>query len=298
LRQRFPAIIASQPTHGTPAGGALTPIVVRTREHEGSAPTCTDAVLLDVRGVGKNFGGVRVLDDVNLQIRPGEIHGLVGPNGAGKSTLLNIISGALAPNEGAVFWLGAKMNGLPAWRRSRAGIGRTFQKPLVVPNLTVVENIALGSVLRTGPTLRRISMTDHLERAADAGSRLGLGKMLNMDGGALGFSGQRIVEIARALVGEPMLICLDEATSGLDVNERHEIREVLETVRAGGVALCVVEHDTELIATLCDRVTVLDHGVVIAQESGHAVFKDRSVIQSYFGERQQTHVDVGRVDQH
>ena len=127
-------------------------------------------------------------------------------------------------------------------------------------------------------------MADHLERAADTGSRLGLGNMLTMDGGALGFSGQRIVEIARALVGNPMLICLDEATSGLDVNERREIREVLETVRAGGVALCVVEHDTELIATLCDRVTVLDHGVVIAEESGQAVFKDRSVIQSYFGQ--------------
>ncbi|HEV7886558.1 MAG TPA: branched-chain amino acid ABC transporter ATP-binding protein/permease, partial [Acidimicrobiales bacterium] len=263
----------------------------------GRRPAPTGDPVLSVEGVSKNFRAVVALSDVSLEVRPGEIHGIVGPNGAGKSTLLAIVSGLIQPTTGQVVWQGHPLTSMPAWRRAKTGLARTFQTPQLVADLTVRENVALGLYMSVNRGLARgvfgrekarlDSTSDQVLAVLD---RLGLAHLAELECSDLSFGQMRLTEFARCLVREPGLLLLDEAASGLDHAEKALLINEVRALADGGTTVCLIEHDTDLVARVCDNVTVLDAGHVLARGTGEEIFRNASVQASYMGGR-----DLGTV---
>ena len=250
----------------------------------------TGTVLLQAQGVTKRFGGLVANNNVSMDLKAGEVHALIGPNGAGKSTFFNMISGVDDATEGEVRLMDQPMLRRPSRAFARLGLARTFQHVRLLGQRSVVENVALGAHQRA----RRgwIASMLRLDRAEEAAllaearrqiERCGLGDYADMPAASLALGQQRIVEIARALAGQPALLLLDEPAAGLRHLEKKALADLLRQLRAEGLGILVVEHDMEFVMNLADRITVLEFGCVISRGTPQQVQRDQRVLDAYLG---------------
>lgn len=230
---------------------------------------------LEVTGVTVHFGGQVALDSVSLDAADGMVTGLIGPNGAGKTTLFNVITGVQRAQAGTVALQGASLDGLPAHRRTRQGLGRTFQRLELFGSLTVRENIRVATT--SLPRRERGSRTEDLLH------RLGLADVAAERADALSTGTGRLLELARCLATNPRLVLLDEPASGQDEAETDRFAQLLTELAADGVAILLVEHDMDLVMSVCDRIHVLDFGHLIASGTPSEVRANPRVQAAYLG---------------
>jgi branched-chain amino acid transport system ATP-binding protein len=254
--------------------------------------------LLELDGVSKAFGGLRVIDDLNLVVNEREIVSVIGPNGAGKTTLFNLITGLYRPDAGEIRLDGRNLVGLAPHKISQLGVARTFQTLRLFLNMTVKENVMASqygrtkagpvrSILRT-PGMRREEKEIHQraeEKLAFFGKRL-MGYRWDQPAYSLSYANRRRLEIARAMATEPQILLLDEPAAGMNPVETHEITELIAQLRdEGGYTILVIEHDMHVVEGISDRVAALDHGIKIAEGSFEQVATDPRVVEAYLGIR-------------
>ena len=242
--------------------------------------------------VTKRFGGLTAVDDVTLTVEPGEVHGLMGPNGSGKTTLLNLLSGFYQVDEGTVRLDSENLSTATVQRRAELGIARTFQKPRLLGSQTVLENAMLGGwrdrragLLSTVFALPQVRAEQRMlrERASELLTGLGLGHALDRRANLLEHAEQRFLEIARALTLRPRFILLDEPAGGLTGAEIERLGQVIRTLRDCGIGVLLVEHHTEFVFGISDRVTALNLGRTLRHGTAHEVRHDPEVIRVYLG---------------
>jgi ABC-type branched-subunit amino acid transport system ATPase component/ABC-type branched-subunit amino acid transport system permease subunit len=250
----------------------------------------TAAVLLRIERARKQFGGVIAVNDVSFDVKAREIVALIGPNGAGKSTTFNLITGVLTKSSGTISVLGDSIDNAPPQEVAKIGIARTFQHVKLVPDMTVLENVAIGAHLRGHAgaisSMFRLDRSDEARLLAEAArqiERVGLADQIDQLAGALSLGQQRIVEIARALCVDPMLLLLDEPAAGLRHLEKQRLASLLRTLRDGGMSVLLVEHDMGFVMDLADRIVVLDFGTKIAEGTPQAIKTNPEVIKAYLG---------------
>jgi len=247
--------------------------------------------LLSVSDVSKFFGGIIAVDGANLEVDRGESVGLVGPNGAGKTTLFNCVCGQLRPERGTVEFDGKPILDLPTYRRARLGISRTYQRIEVFPDMTVAQHLVVAWRARWGTgrlwrdLLNRSGVTvEEQARVTEVLELIGIEDRADDPVASLGLGLCRLVELARALMSEPILLMADEPSSGLDVHETGELAGVLRTLQhERGLALLLVEHDLSMVGEVVDRVIAMDLGQVIAEGSFDEVMADPAVRHAYLG---------------
>jgi branched-chain amino acid transport system permease protein len=247
-------------------------------------------LLLDVQALRKAFGGLVAVNEVSFQIRAGEIVGLIGPNGAGKTTIFHMISGVLAPTGGAVRFRGQSLAHMPARRIARHGLARTFQHVKMIPDMTVLENVALGGHVRGRhgaiAAMLRIDRAEERRLFREAQrqlERVGMGAHLNELAGNLAMGQQRLLEIARALCADPALLMLDEPAAGLRHQEKRALVQVLRQLQAEGMSILLVEHDMDLVMDVCDRLVVMEFGVRLMEGTPREVQDSPKVRAAYLG---------------
>jgi branched-chain amino acid transport system permease protein len=252
----------------------------------------TNAPELTVTAVTKRFGGLVAVSDATLAIRGGRIHGLIGPNGAGKSTMISLITGFLRPDAGQISFAGHGLTRLDSAAIARLGIARTFQQAAPLLGLTVVENVTtglhlhyqsgIGSVLLRLPSMRR----EARELAASAYTlldRVGLAAEANVQAGVLTFGKLRFLEIARAIAMRPRIMLFDEPAAGLNQPESEQLAALLRELRDEGIGVLLVDHDVPFVFDLCDEITVMDSGSIIAAGDPDHVYADPLVRAAYLG---------------
>jgi ABC-type branched-subunit amino acid transport system ATPase component len=250
-------------------------------------------VTLSLASVSRAFGGVRAVDDATFTVNDGEVHGLIGPNGAGKTTLLNMVSGLIAPTGGSIALDGRRIDRLPPHRVAALGVSRTYQNIRLFAGLSAVDNVVVGQHLRRrAPFWRRLLMLPAARReeeqarseALDGLARVGMRERARSPAYGLSYGEQRRVEIARALAARPKLLLLDEPTAGMNPAEAASVARLAREVAREGHAVLLIEHNVRLVMELCDRITVLNFGRVIAQGTPAEVSRDAAVIAAYLGE--------------
>lgn len=247
---------------------------------------------LQAVNVSKQFGGLSALDQVSLSVKPGEVHGLIGPNGSGKTTLLNLLSGYYQPTSGSIKLGDEDLSLATVQRRAVVGVARTFQKPRLLPMLSVLENAALGawSHSESGFMASAVSLPsvaredkDFLEQATELLHGVGLGHVIHSRANLLDHAEQRFLEIARGLAMRPSFILLDEPAGGLTTQEIEHLSQVIQTLRNAGIGVLLVEHHTDFVFRICDRVTTLNVGKMIKHGASDEVRTDPEVIRVYLG---------------
>jgi branched-chain amino acid transport system ATP-binding protein len=234
----------------------------------------SDAALLEAASASKRFRGVQALADVSLDVREGEIVGLIGPNGSGKTTLLNLASGVLRPTAGRIVVDGTDATGRRPHDFARLGVGRTFQQVRLFTNMTVLENVQVGAIARGRAAAGAQELLD----------RMGLTPDAERYAGTLAYGRQRRVEIARALAGRPRVLLLDEPAAGMNEHESDGLLDTIRSVRdREGCAILIVDHDLRLIMRLCERIHVLAEGRTIAEGSPEEVRRNPEVRKAYLG---------------
>jgi branched-chain amino acid transport system ATP-binding protein len=233
--------------------------------------------LLQVKNLTKRFGGLTAVNNMNIEITEGEIVGLIGPNGAGKTTLFNLISGILPASEGTIFLDGKELTGMSAHRRSRAGVGRTFQ--VVRPfDMTVLENVMVPALTRNR------NMSKAKKTAYRVLEIMGLLEQADAEPGNLTLSQRKRIEVARAMATNPKLLLLDEVLAGLNPTEVAENIPLIKQLRDDGVTIIFIEHLMDAMMSVSERVLVMDQGTLISSGTPSEVTSDKCVIKAYLGE--------------
>ncbi|MBV8463923.1 MAG: ABC transporter ATP-binding protein [Acidimicrobiales bacterium] len=257
-----------------------------------AAAVATEAPpLLEVSGVCKSFGGIAAVSDMSFTIDRGESVGLVGPNGAGKTTLFNCICGQLRPEQGRIALDGESIVGLPVYKRARRGIGRTYQRVEVFAEMSVRQHLLVSERARRGGAhlwqdLCGMSgpKPSELDRVEEVLELVGIADRGDTPVSALGLGSCRLVELARALVSDPVLLLADEPSSGLDVRETEELAQVLRTLqKERGMTVLLVEHDLTMVGAVVDRTLVMDLGSMVAEGTFTEVMADPRVRTAYLG---------------
>ena len=239
-------------------------------------------VALEVRGLAKNFGGLRAVDGVDFQVRRGGLHGLIGPNGSGKTTTLNVVTGFYRPTAGAVLVDGVDVTALPAHKRTIAGLARTFQNIRLFRSMTALENVVIGAE-RRGNSLVAGGDDALRRRALAALSFVGLGTRADETIPSFSYGHQRLIEIARALAANPTILLLDEPAAGLNSGEKKALHDLLDRIAAEGLTIVIIDHDMTLIAGVAKHLTVLNFGRRIADGETADVLSEPDVVAAYLG---------------
>jgi branched-chain amino acid transport system ATP-binding protein len=256
--------------------------------------------ILDVKQLTMDFGGLRALDKIDLDVRQGEIVALIGPNGAGKTTFFNCITGIYKPSAGDILITAAKdgktqrINGLKPNLVTERGLARTFQNIRLFQNMTVLENVMIGCHCRMksgilGAVLRGVSTRREEEAVVQKSytilKKIGLEKHVNEFAKNLPYGAQRRLEIARAMATDPFMLLLDEPAAGMNPQETHQLDELILKIReTEGISILLIEHDMKLVMSLSDRIFVMDYGKKIAQGTPVEIRKNPAVIKAYLGE--------------
>ena len=247
-------------------------------------------LVLKVDKIRKQFGGLVAVNDISFDIHAGKIIGLIGPNGAGKSTTFNLITGVLSKSSGQVTYRGQDITALPTRDISRQGMARTFQHVKMIPDMTVLENVALGAYTRgKSGVISSMLGTNHTEEqrfmkeAQHQLERIGMGNYLNEQAGNLAMGPQRLMEIARALCCDPALLLLDEPAAGLRHKEKQDLIKVLRQLQTEGMSILLVEHDMDLVMEVCDHLVVMEFGTLLTQGTPAEIQASPAVRAAYLG---------------
>ena len=246
--------------------------------------------VLQVEAVSKNFGGLQVLREVAFAVQPGEILGLIGPNGAGKSTTFNLVTGVLPATRGEIALLGRRIERSRSREIARLGVARTFQHVKMIATMTVLENVALGAHLRgrhgIPAAMLRLDRAEERRLMREAERqlrRIGMAELMHEQAGNLALGQQRLMEIARALAADPILLLLDEPAAGLRLKEKEGLADVLRQLRREGLSILLVEHDMDLVMGLVDRVVVMEFGTKLIEGTPEEVQASPAVRAAYLG---------------
>ncbi len=240
-------------------------------------------VILEGRGITKEFGGLRAVSEVDFTLNQGEILGLIGPNGAGKTTIINMISGTYPPTSGRVIFKGEDITGKKPYKIGRMGISRTYQIVKPFPGMTVRENVSVGAMF--GARGKELSAKEAIQRADETLEFVGLSEMADRRADDLNVASRKRLEMAKALAMGPEVILFDEVMAGLNFSEIDKAVELILKVRDKGISILVIEHVMRAIKNVCDRVFVLHHGTKIAEGTVDEVLSNDEVIKAYLGRR-------------
>ncbi len=249
--------------------------------------------MLEVANVTKNFGGLTALVDIDLEVENKQIYGLIGPNGAGKTTLFNIITGFLPPTEGSIKFSGKELTRLPPNKIARLGIARTFQNIRLFGTMTVMENVVVAQNIRARSGIlslvqllsaREKNLKDEAEALL---KKMGLWKKRNELSISLAYGDQRRLEIARALALGPQLLLLDEPAAGMNEAETEDLLERIREIRDLGQTIMLIEHDMNIVMGICDYISVLNFGSVIAKGTPTEIQTSEAVIEAYLGREEE-----------
>jgi branched-chain amino acid transport system permease protein len=264
------------------------PAAAGVKEHTGTpaipasslvTPRVSGKVILAVRNLTKSFGGLKAVQDISFDIAQGSILGIIGPNGAGKTTLFNLLNGFQKPNSGEILLDGENVVGLKPHQLCNAGVGRTFQVMRPFPRLSVADNVVIGAYVhaKNDDDARRL--------ATEAIARVGLVDIADRIAGGLTTKQLRLMELARALAGQPRILLLDETLAGLGSAEAADVVAVLRTLAKEGITIVIIEHTMHTMVRLVDRFLVLDHGAILVEDEPEAVTRDVRVIEAYLGKK-------------
>ena len=238
--------------------------------------------ILEGQGVTEYFGGLTAVNRLDFNVGKGETVGLIGPNGAGKTTLFNLISGALCPKSGTIKFKGRDITGLSPFNICRMGVARTFQIVKIFANLSVLNNVMLGSYFGMSPGL---SSADAAVKASEILEFVGLSGVETIPARELNLGNQKRLEVARALATDPEIILLDEIMAGLNQTELAQAMELITRIKNRGVTIIMIEHVMKAIMNLCERIIVLHHGVKIAEGTPQEIAASEEVIKVYLGDK-------------